>query len=156
MTWVLVDSQKMWRQQHLVISKNQVEILWEKIWKGHLCLLVKLGKEEGKKCWHDSASGLEKFAKIKIALEGGLSKLALRAPRQKDPISRKAISSEDRGPTLSQHCPTNGTQLGLKTEEGGDNWHRWTWRNYFAEYKAVFSPHKIAVVSKRVLETEAD
>ena len=56
------------------------------------------------------ASGLRKFAKIKIALEGAF-KGDLAPPRQKDPTSREAISLKGRRPTLSQHCPTNGTQL---------------------------------------------
>ena len=35
--------------------------------------------------------------------------------------------------------------------QDGDNWHCWTSRNHFTEYKALFSPHQITVALKRIL-----
>ena len=74
---------------------------------------AKLGKEEGKNCWHDWGSGLEKFAKIKIGLEGAFKAgLALALPKR--PHIKGANLA---GLTLSQHCPRNGAQLSLKMEQ---------------------------------------
>ena len=82
--------------------------------------------------------------KLKLGSRG-LSKLALLWPCQKDPISREPIWRDWLYHNIVLETGLNSVWRWSR----GDNWHRWTSSNYFSEYKALFSPHKIVVASKK-------